>query len=207
MTPVTRSWLVVFFLTAGCTAGSHPWDPKVVDIGSPAAPRTSSEPQLTTFNGRPILSWIERSGEETASLKFAERTSTGWTAPSLVASGDNWFVNWADVPSVARIGDNLLAAHWLQSNGPDPEGYDVRLAFSRDGGKSWSKPATPHHDGTLTEHGFASLYAAPGGGLGLVWLDGRAGDTTALRSAVLAADGSQTSETLVDDRVCECCPT
>ena len=38
---------------------------------------------------------------------------------------------------------------------------------------TWSAPFSPHHDGTKTEHGFASLFDT-GGGLGLVWLDGRA---------------------------------
>ena len=35
-------------------------------------------------------------------------------------------------------------------------------------------PVSPHHDGTQTEHGFASLFQAPGAGLGMVWIDGRA---------------------------------
>ena len=47
-------------------------------------------------------------------------------------------------------------------------------ATSSDGGRTWSAPFSPHHDGTKSEHGFASLFEAPGGALGLVWLDGRA---------------------------------
>jgi hypothetical protein len=35
-----------------------------------------------------LLSWIEREGPR-ASLKFAERKSTGWSMPVTVASGDN----------------------------------------------------------------------------------------------------------------------
>jgi hypothetical protein len=76
---------------------------------------------------------------------------------------------------------------------------------------------TPHHDGTKTEHGFASLYQMPGAGLGLVWLDGRqmkAGDhegmaagPMSMRAAVFNREGTQAAEMLVDDRVCECCPT
>jgi hypothetical protein len=41
----------------------------------------------------------------------------------------------------------------------------------------------------------------------LVWLDGRAGETMAVRSATFGRDGAQTSEALVHDGVCECCPT
>ena len=128
-----------------------------------------------------------------------------------VASGDDWFVNSADVPSVIRLDDGALAAHWLQNAEGGEEAYDLRLAFSKDGGKTWTAPVSPHHDGTKTEHGFASLFQAPGAGLGLVWLDGRAvvkeNDNMSLRAAVFDHEGAQLSELLLDDRVCDCCPT
>ena len=85
-------------------------------------------------------------------------------------------VNAADVPSVRALAGGTLVAHWMQENGPDPEAYNLRLAWSTDSGATWSKPVSPHHDGTKTQHGFASLFQAPGAGLGLVWLDGRAAD-------------------------------
>lgn len=172
-------------------------------------------PQLTAGGGRVLLSWIEMAGAS-ATLKFAERDGTGWSAPRTVASGSDWFVNWADVPSVLRLDDRRLAAHWLQKSGPATYAYDVRLSFSADNGASWTSSMTPHHDGTKTEHGFASLFREPGGGLGLIWLDGRAmtpgsdghgGGAMTVRAARFDGDGRQTSETLVDDRVCECCPT
>jgi hypothetical protein len=153
-------------------------------------------------------------------LKFAERTKTGWTAPRTVASGSDWFVNWADVPSVIRLADNSLYGHWLQKSGPDTYAYDVRLARSTDDGQTWTPSFTPHHDGTKTEHGFASLFQMPGAGLGLVWLDGRAmksdksaghdghgGGEMSVRGAIYDTTGKQTSEAAVDLRVCECCPT
>jgi hypothetical protein len=183
-------------------------------IVSPAEGRAGM-PQLSEFNGRVLLSWLELDGT-IATLKFAERRGTGWTAPRTVASGADWFVNWADVPSVLRLDDSRLAAHWLQKSGADTYAYDVRLSFSSDGGATWSAPASPHHDGTKTEHGFASLYREPAGGLGLLWLDGRAmtpgshghgGGAMTVRAARFDRDGRQVAETLVDDRVCECCPT
>jgi hypothetical protein len=159
---------------------------------------------------------VERTGP-TATLRFAERTDGGWSGPRTVASGTNWFVNWADVPSVLRLADGSLAAHWLQKSGEGTYAYDVRLAFSRDDGRSWSAAVSPHHDATLTEHGFASLFQAPGAGLGLVWLDGRAmtaghhggGDAGAmsLRAAIFDPSGKQVAESALDERVCECCPT
>jgi hypothetical protein len=191
------------------------WLLPVSPLVSPAGPN-SAQPQLSVTGDRVVLSWIERTGA-TAMLKFAERTDNGWTDARSVASGDNYFVNWADVPSVIRLQDGSLAAHWLQKSADSTYAYDVRLAFSKDEGRSWSASTTPHHDGTTTEHGFASLFQMPGAGLGLVWLDGRqmkdgshegmnAGSMT-IRGAVFNANGAQVSEALIDDSVCECCPT
>src|SRR5690606_26782893 len=70
----------------------------ITPLPSPAAP-PSAQPQLHSSRRGVILSWIEPDGP-TATLKFAERTAEGWSEPRVVASGNNWFVNWADVPSV-----------------------------------------------------------------------------------------------------------
>ena len=144
----------------------------IESVPSPAG-ANSAQPQLSSSARGVLLSWIERDGEK-STLRFAERTATGWSAPRTVASGTDWFVNWADVPSVVRLDNGTLVGHWLQKSGPDTYAYDVRLSYSKDDGKTWSPSFTPHSDGTKTEHGFASLFQMPGGGLGLVWLDGRA---------------------------------
>jgi hypothetical protein len=195
------------------------WALDVQPLATPAAV-DSAQPQLSVSNRGVLLSWIERSGPQ-ATLKFSERTAAGWSPPRSVASGKDWFVNWADVPSVVRLHDGTLVGHWLQKSGADTYAYDVRLSFSKDDGKTWSASVTPHHDGTQTEHGFATLFQMPGAGLGLVWLDGRkmkagshdapggdhgSGDMT-LRFGSFATDGKQTGETELDVRVCECCPT
>ena len=116
-----------------------------------------------------------------------------------------------------RLADRTLVAHWLQRAGASAAGYDLRLARSTDEGRTWSAPLSPHHDGTKTEHGFASLFDT-GGGLGLIWLDGRAmkpgvtpdddgtGDM-GLRAAHFDRAWKQLSEDAIDLRVCECCPT
>jgi hypothetical protein len=87
------------------------------------------------------------------------------------------------------------------------------LSWSKDRGQTWSKPVSPHHDGTQTEHGFVSLFQAPDEGLGLVWIDGRAtnpeketGDMS-LRASMYDHSGKQLREMVVDPRVCECCST
>ncbi len=194
--------------------GSQSTPGGITPIASPAG-AGSAQPQLTVSSRGVLLSWIERVGD-VASLKFAERTKDGWSAPRTASSGRDWFVNWADVPSVIRLADGSLYGHWLQKSGPDTYAYDVRLARSTDDGQTWTPSFTPHSDGTKTEHGFASLFQMPGAGLGLIWLDGRAmksghgehgGGDMSVRGAVYDQKGKQISEAAVDLRVCECCPT
>ena len=182
-------------------------------ISAPAGPNTS-EPQMTVQGDRVILSWLELGGRRT-SLKFSERTPSGWTEARTAAAGDDFMVNAADVPSVRRLADGSLVAHWLQQDGADPESYKLRLSWSRDGGGSWSPSITPHRDRVQAQHGFGSLFQVPGAGLGLVWLDGRAippdapegVGNMALRAATFDASGKFVKESVVDARVCECCPT
>src|SRR5918994_6658609 len=64
------------------------WSPAVVTIPSPAVSQ-SGEPQLTVSDRGVLLSWVEHNGTKTT-LRFAERTPTGWTEPRAVASGDDW---------------------------------------------------------------------------------------------------------------------
>lgn len=198
-------------------------DPKPVT--TPAAVN-SAQPQLSVSKRGVLLSWIERNGD-LATLKFAERTPSGWSAPRTIASGRNWFVNWADVPSALRLPSGAIVAHWLQKSAASTYAYDVRLSYSTDDGATWSPSFTPHHDGTPTEHGFASIFPL-GDGFGLVWLDGRnmlappkpgeggkgaghsdhgGGGSMTVRFARYDRSFKQVEETEVDARVCECCPT
>lgn len=215
--PAAGLLLLTLVVSAGAQQAPAPWALRVAPVMSPAAPG-SGQPQLTTSSRGILLSWVERQGPK-ATLKFSKYGSSGWTPARMVASGDNWFVNWADVPSVVRLPSGTIVGHWLQKSGPGTYAYDVRLAYSPDNGRTFAPSFLPHHDGTKTEHGFASLFSA-GRGLGLIWLDGRemhgdghgapgqasAGAMT-LRYAAFGADWTQTADLLVDNRVCECCPT
>jgi hypothetical protein len=163
---------------------------------------------------RVILSWLESSPEGHA-LRFSIRHEESWGPVRTVVSRPDLFVNWADFPSVIRLPDGSLAAHWLQRTGAGTYDYGVRIARSTDEGISWSDPVTPHTDGTPTEHGFVSLFAgAEAGAIGAVWLDGRnyaATDSGApfmtLRAAEIAEDGSLGAERVLDPRTCDCCQT
>src|SRR5207302_3949561 len=102
---------------------------------SPAAD-FSTAPQLTTSNRGVILIWFA-SHEDTTSLMFSERIgpgAAGWTPPTTVASGADWFVTDADVPTVMQFSDGTLVANWLKNTDPDAEAYDLLLSYSKDAG-------------------------------------------------------------------------
>ena len=193
----------------------------VREVESPAGP-DSREPDLSAAaGGRVILSWVEKAGEKGHALRFSSRGAEGWGETRTAAEGRNWFVNWADFPSVVELSDGSLAAHWLVKSGPGTYAYDVHVSRSKDGGRTWGKPVVPHTDGTKTEHGFVSLLPLDDGRLGAVWVDGRAtkdvkeghGEegplpvSMQLRYAALGADGKLSDEAVLDERICECCQT
>jgi hypothetical protein len=190
------------------------WTVAVQRVASPAGPN-SSEPQIVDSGRGRILSWVERAGTM-SHLKFSERTVSGWSPVVTAASGNDWFLSYADVPSVMRLSDGTLVAQWLQQLDPIMEAYDLRLSYSKDNGKTWAASFMPHNDGTKTQHGFASLVEMPANMLGVVWLDGRNSPfdfdkpdtgTMTLRYAAYDSSFKQTADTEIDHKVCECCPT
>jgi hypothetical protein len=195
-------------------APSPAWNVTVQPVEFPVGAR-SVEPQITNGAGGTILSWIEQSGKA-ATLRYAQRVRDGWSTPQTAASGTDWFVSWADVPSVLRLGDGTLVANWYRNTNIEQEAYDLWMSYSRDAGKTWAKPFTPHHDRTKTQHGFASLFEMPGKGLGVVWLDGRENELNTehpenaaimLRYASFDPQWKQTADDVVNLRVCDCCQT
>ena len=97
------------------------WTVSVQRLASPAGPN-SSEPQIVDSGRGRILSWVERVGT-TSHLKFAERMGSGWSPAVTAASGNDWFLSYADVPSVMRLTDGTLVAQWLQQLDPITEAY------------------------------------------------------------------------------------
>ncbi len=177
------------------------------EIQSPAA-QGSGEPNLTLApDGRIFFSWTETAAK-TSYLKFSFLGSGHqWSTPQVIAQGENWFVNWADFPSMIALPDGSFAAHWLAKSGPGTYAYNVNIALSLDAGKTWSRPVNPHRDGTQSQHGFVSLLPAPPGGLAAIWLDGRNAGNMSLMYTTIGTDGKLGREMPIDSRVCECCQT
>jgi hypothetical protein len=177
----------------------------------------SSEPSLhKTKDGTIYLNWFETNKDDVTSLKIATLKDNKWSNISTVASSSNWFVNWADFPSITSFGDNLVI-HYLEKSAEDTYAYDVKLLTSNDKGATWNNAFTPHTDGTQTEHGFVSKTALNEESYLTVWLDGRQmayakKDSTitsqmSLRAAIINSKNKIINEYILDKRTCDCCQT
>jgi hypothetical protein len=219
---MTRGFAVAIALMG--LAGCHDRDPEeawldpAAEVVSPAAPGSRYPNLASAQDGMPVMSWLEPAPDGGFALRYSTWTGSSWTGTGTVASGGDWFVNWADFPSVVPVSRSLWAAHWLQQKPGNAYAYDVRIAVSADGGESWSAPIAPHDDGTPTQHGFVSLFGL-GESVQAAWLDGRhttgehehasgpAGPMT-LRGAEVNPDGRLLGPDFeIDSRVCDCCQT
>jgi hypothetical protein len=208
---------VVALLAQGCREdGTDDGGLTTEAIPSPAGPN-SGEPFVSSDGSGVYLSWLERSGEG-HDLRFARFDGISWSEPATVVHGDDFFVNWADFPSIRPGPDGTLWAHWLERGPKGGYDYSVRIVHSTDGGATWSEPWTPHEDGTPTEHGFVSA-SFQGDRMGFAWLDGRKTDPAlieadpehvremTLRYREVAMGEGAGPEVLLDGRVCDCCQT
>lgn len=180
----------------------------------------SGEPYLFTSHDSSVhLSWIEKS-KDTATFKFSSYKNNQWTEPVTIASGNTWFVNWADYPMVTSNGKQLMA-HFLDKSGEGTYAYDVKLTTSNDNGKNWSEPFLLNDDKKQAEHGFVTILPY-GDDFFVTWLDGRNTvmegmegmkhheghhGAMSLRAAIIDAKGKKLNEWELDNKTCDCCQT
>ncbi|MBN8651991.1 MAG: exo-alpha-sialidase [Cytophagales bacterium] len=204
--------LLVLLTIVGCTSKD------VVEVSTPAVAE-SAEPFLFTDEaGQVYLSWIEKL-DTISTLKFSKWNNGSWSAPNLIAAGNNWFVNWADYPMLA-VNKEKFVAHFLAKSGDGKFTYDVNLTTSNDG-ITWNKPVVIHDDQKQAEHGFVSLLPY-GDNFLVAWLDGRNTvmegmenmdhhdghhGVMTLRAAVVDPSGNKLNEWELDSRTCDCCQT
>lgn len=174
----------------------------------------------TGADGQVYLTWIDPLPDKLHALRFARLDTGAWTPPRTIATGNNWFVNWADHPSISALADGTLVAHWLVNN-PGKSGsygYGIRIARSTDRGETWREVFKAGLDNGSDYSGFVALLpeargfsavylhpaapapAAPAGGHEVE-------HTKVLRLARFGADASLVSDTIVDPDVCTCCNT
>ncbi|MCA1802037.1 MAG: glycoside hydrolase [Rhodothermaceae bacterium] len=167
-------------------------------------------------NGGVAMSWT-RTENGIPRLEYSRYEDGSWSAPDVIAEQqerEEWFVNWADFPSVVELDDGRMAANYLVSSGENIFAYDVHITSTGPDG-NWMPSVVPHTDGTQTEHGFVSLLPWQNDEVMAVWLDGRntsgghyghGGGPMTLRSAVIGPEGLS-HEFELDSAVCDCCQT
>ena len=186
------------------------------EIPSPAGPGSMGASLDRAADGTVRLSWLEPVDAKTWALKLSrlEAGAPRWSEARTIAQGADWFVNWADFPSVTALDETNLFAVWFVNN-PEPSagsgdhdhgaGYHAEYSLSRDGGATWSKPQPVTGESRATE--FVAALPLGGNARALAaWLDGRArahnGGVQQLYAQTLLAGGP---DMLVDPSVCDCC--
>ncbi len=206
-----HSRILIAILFASLAA--HGRAARIDTIASPAG-AGAAEPFLSSSPNGVLLSWLEPvPNTDRAALRFARYKEGNWSAPRTIVERNDFFVNWADFPSIVEDARGILFAHWLQRSGNSTYAYDVRMATSGDSGQTWSEPFLLNRDGKRNEHGFVSLAPLVNGGVAAAWLDGRnmpegkeEGEMT-LRYATVDAHGRIRASSELDTRTCECCTT
>lgn len=187
---------------------------EVLEVPAPVRGASALPQVVRAGGGEAVLSWVEEAeqGSAGATLHAVAWTDDGFGSSLRIAAGDDWFVNWADVPAVGRHGEVWIASY-LQRTGGESYDYAVRVVQSRDDGATFGAPITLHDDDGAGEHGFVT-WVPVAEGFAAVWLDGRAsgghgadGGAMQLRTRRVALDGERSPELLLDERVCDCCPT
>jgi hypothetical protein len=169
--------------------------------------------------GRVYMSWIVGIEEDIFAMQYSTFFEGRWTMPQTIRVGTEFFVNWADFPSVVGKDGEVVAAHWLRKIDGGPYAYNVNIAFPAENQRRWTDPITPHLDGTATEHGFVSLEPLGENRVLAIWLDGRETEgrdhheyedfskAMTLRSAEVSSDGTISRKRVIDHAVCDCCQT
>src|SRR5687768_14117145 len=112
MTSESSRFLMAFaFLTLLVLVACEPRDRErltlgVIDTLAPPAAAGSGDPNLSaTPDCRVYLSWLEPVDDSAHALRFSTFEGDGWTAPRTIAQRGDFFVNWADFPSIVALSD------------------------------------------------------------------------------------------------------
>lgn len=208
---VSLAGLVALASVVSCGERPPTFDKIIVTpLDSPAGPVSSGPNLCSATDGRALLSWIEKDSAS-SSLMFASWQNGSWSPGRTIATGTDWFCNWADFPAMAALSKESYMASWLAKSSAGTYSYDIYLTQTADGGQTWTEAIIPHDDGTPTEHGFVAMRPLDSESFAVAWLDGRQtvdeNGSMTLRYAAIKDDGTISDEAVVDDRVCDCCQT
>ena len=177
-------------------------------------PYNSSESFLFSTDKDLFISWTEQVLDSNF-LYITKLENDSWTNKRLITKGTDWFVNWADFPSISlnEVSGSIFSFH-LQKSSEETFSYDVNYHINSK--ETWNDMNKIHDDNTFSEHGFVSSIPYKDGFM-VSWLDGRntygVGDhghakgAMTIRSAVLDSNGNIVNQYVIDEMVCECCQT
>ena len=175
----------------------------------------NAQPSLVSNNGSLSLSWISSGDHGKASLNFSRFKDGKWINPHSIATGSDWFINWADFPTHA-INGNLILSSYLKKSTSGQYNYDIILNLQKLNGEKIKENFILHTDGTKSEHGFVSIASNSNKGFYVSWLDGRntiekgiesQHKPMTIRFAEVTNDGDVINETVLDSATCDCCQT
>lgn len=176
---------------------------------------SNAQPSLVYRNSSLSLSWVSFNEQKKASLNLSRFTDGKWTKPQTIATGSDWFVNWADFPTHA-INGNLILTSYLKKSASGTYNYDVVLSLQKLSGEKIKEDFILHSDGIKAEHGFVSIIPNENQGFYITWLDGRNTlekeidghhKPMTIRFAEITAVGDVVNETELDSSTCDCCQT
>jgi hypothetical protein len=176
---------------------------------------SNAQPSLVSNNGSLSLTWISSDEDMNAELNFRQFKDGDWLNPVTLAVGSDWFVNWADFPTHAISGDQVITSYLKKSAGGSYT-YDVFLSLHNLSGEKVKEDFILNTDGFKAEHGFVSIVAKNDEGFLITWLDGRntvEKDTDGnhkpmtIRFAEITNNGEIINEDELDASVCDCCQT
>lgn len=210
--------LSLVFVLVSCIEKKDVKDMKA--IGSMESPTiaVSKQPFLFARDDQLIMTWMQKVNDSTFALKYSMRDKNKWTKPVEITTGENWFVNWADFPAIAKNNNNLLV-HFLQKSAESTYAYNIHLMLSNTNGDTWNNDFLLHTDSTNTEHGFVTLLPYKEGSFFVTWLDGRntvvgehedehgSSGAMTIRAATVLPTGFVVDDILVDAKTCDCCQT
>ena len=177
-------------------------------------PYNSSESFLFSSDKDLFISWTEQVLDSNF-LYITRLEGDSWTNKELITKGTDWFVNWADFPSISlnEVSGSIFSFH-LQKSSEETFSYDVNYHINSK--ETWNDMNKIHDDNTFSEHGFVSSIPYKDGFM-VSWLDGRntygVGDhghakgAMTIRSAILDSNGNIVNQNVIDEMVCECCQT
>lgn len=213
----SKLFIIILFISGCITSCNQETGQIFEELDIPSGWGSGESSWVQRNDGVVSLSWIERDSLDNSALVWSTLEGSDFSNIDTIASGRDWFVNWADFPDVIRLKNGAFLAHYLQKSADDTYAYDVMVTSSTDKGKSWGNAFKLHADSTKTEHGFVSKLNMGDVGL-LAWLDGRKYaqplpegqgfvEQMSLRSAILGPGGNISTRHEIDARVCDCCQT